>query len=268
MHKCVRRCICNSVVLVVLVVAVVAVVYLYLSICKLENEAILRDFLNFLNLTTSKSQRFCETSTSKTQQLCKTWKLTAELTDSYQCVLRFFQSICLKYCACHEKVRPGHTKCCFSYLLSSSFSSLTLPTSAFSSVHIVGRLTSKLPSATSKLRGCIPHAKCQESTTRHQLWLVVNTKDKTMKRPTWLYRGFTSYEQTEQLRNTLLVKRISCLVSQSESWKGMRLWLYRRKILLTLKKPYVKTCLYLSPQRYYAKRIYNQEKANMVVSRL
>ena len=57
----------------------------------------------------------------------------------------------------------------FFYLLSSSFSSLTLPTSAFSSVHIVGHLTSKLPSATSKLRGCIPHAKCQESTTRHQL---------------------------------------------------------------------------------------------------
>ena len=38
-----------------------------------------------------------------------------------------------------------------------------------------------------------------------------------MKRPTWLYCGFTSYEQTERLRNTLLVKRISCLVSQSES---------------------------------------------------
>ena len=51
----------------------------YLSICKLENEAILRDFLSFwtwqlkkrsdsarlpqfLNLTTSKTQRFCETS--------------------------------------------------------------------------------------------------------------------------------------------------------------------------------------------------------------
>ena len=49
MHKCFRSCSCNSVVLVVLVVAVVVVVvvYLYLSICKLENEAILRDFLNF-----------------------------------------------------------------------------------------------------------------------------------------------------------------------------------------------------------------------------
>ena len=53
-------------------VVVVAVVYLsiylsvylsiYLSICKLENAAILRDFLNFLNFTTSKTKQFCETS--------------------------------------------------------------------------------------------------------------------------------------------------------------------------------------------------------------
>ena len=31
-----------------------------------------------------------------------------------------------------------------------------------------------------------------------------NTKDITSKRPTWLYRGFTSYEQTEWLGNTLV----------------------------------------------------------------
>ena len=31
---------------------------------------------------------------------------------SYQCVLRFFDSACLNYCACHEKVMPGHAKCC------------------------------------------------------------------------------------------------------------------------------------------------------------
>jgi len=35
---------------------------IYLSICKLENEAILRDILSFLNLTTSKTQQFSETS--------------------------------------------------------------------------------------------------------------------------------------------------------------------------------------------------------------
>ena len=31
-------------------------------------------------------------------------KLSAEPTASYHCVLRFFQSTCRKYCACHEKV--------------------------------------------------------------------------------------------------------------------------------------------------------------------
>ena len=59
----------------------------------------------FSKLRTSKTTQFCETS-------FKNGKLSAELTASYQCVLRFFFSICLKYCACHEKVRPGHTKCC------------------------------------------------------------------------------------------------------------------------------------------------------------
>ena len=111
----------------------------YLSICKLENEATLRDFLSFwtwqhqkrsnsarlfifctgqhpkrinsvrliqfLNLTTSKTKQFCKTS-------FKNGKLSAELTALYQCVLRFFQSTCRKYCACHEKVMPGHMKCC------------------------------------------------------------------------------------------------------------------------------------------------------------
>ena len=50
-------------------------------------------------------KQFCETS-------FKNGKLSAELTASYQCVLRFFHFTCLKYCACHEKKRPGHTKCC------------------------------------------------------------------------------------------------------------------------------------------------------------
>ena len=39
---------------------------------------------------------------------------------SYHCVLRCFHSICLKYCACHEKVMPGHTKCCTCHAKSSS----------------------------------------------------------------------------------------------------------------------------------------------------
>ena len=112
---------------------------IYLSICKRDNEAILQEFPSFwtwqhqkrsksarlpqfLRLTTSKTKQFCETSSffswqhQKTKQFCDTsfqnGKLSAELTASYHCVLRFFQSTCLKYCACHEKVIPGHTKCC------------------------------------------------------------------------------------------------------------------------------------------------------------
>ena len=119
---------------------------LSLSICKLENEAILRHFISFwtwqhqkcsnsarlpqfLHLSTSKTKQFCETSsffkltTSKTKQFGETsfknGKLSAELTASYQCVLRFFDSTCLNYCTCHEKVIPGHTKCCTCHAKSS-----------------------------------------------------------------------------------------------------------------------------------------------------
>ena len=87
----------------------------------IKNAAIQRDFLNFctcqhqkrsnsarlphfLKLTTSKTKQFGETS-------FKNRKLSAELTASYQCVLRFFDSTCLNYCTCHEKVIPGHMKC-------------------------------------------------------------------------------------------------------------------------------------------------------------
>ena len=72
----------------------------------LKNEAILRDLFifqswqhtkcsnsarlpQFLHLTTSKSKQFCETS-------FKNGKLSAALTASYQCVLRFFHSTVLR----------------------------------------------------------------------------------------------------------------------------------------------------------------------------
>ena len=42
--------------------------------------------------------------------------LSAKPTASYQCVWRFFPSMSLKYCACPEKVMPGHTKCCTLFL--------------------------------------------------------------------------------------------------------------------------------------------------------
>ena len=104
----------------------------FFKVDNIKNEAIPRDLLNVLNLTTSKTKQFCETSsffkvdtlkkhsnsarlpqfrhltTSKSKQFCETsfknGKLSAALTASYQCVLRFFHSTCLKYCACHEKL--------------------------------------------------------------------------------------------------------------------------------------------------------------------
>ena len=118
----------------------------YLSICKIENEAILWDssifeldnikntaiLREFLNLWTWQRQKrsystrlpqFCKLKTSKTKQFCETsfknGKLSAELTASYQCGLRCFHSICLKCCACHEKVMLGHTKCCTCHAKSS-----------------------------------------------------------------------------------------------------------------------------------------------------
>ena len=95
----------------------------------IKNAAILGDFLNFwtwqcqkrsycarlpqfFKLTTSKMKQFCETS-------FKNKKLSAELTASCQCVLRFFRSMSLKYCACHEKLMRGHTKCCTCHAKSS-----------------------------------------------------------------------------------------------------------------------------------------------------
>ena len=44
-------------------------------------------------------------------QLNAKLKLNAELTPSCQYVLRFFHPTSLTYCACHDKVSPGHTKC-------------------------------------------------------------------------------------------------------------------------------------------------------------
>ena len=104
-----------------------------LSVCTLENEASLRDFLSFwtwqhqkrsnsarlpqfLNLTTSKTKQFCETSSFfkvgnwQHQKRSNSARLPSKMeswvqscTASYQCVLWFFHSTCLKYCASTKK---------------------------------------------------------------------------------------------------------------------------------------------------------------------
>ena len=124
-YSCSCSCSCSSICLPVYLSA-------YLQVWKRSYSARLPQFLNlttseaqhfcsrllqFLNLTTSKTKQVRETSSIfqvdniKTKQFCETsfknGKLSAELTASYQDVVRFFHCMCLKCCACHEKVMPG-----------------------------------------------------------------------------------------------------------------------------------------------------------------
>ena len=105
-----------------------------LSICKLEVAAILRDFLSFefdniknaaihrdflvfctwqhqKQSNSSRLPHFLKLTASKTKQFCDTsfenGKLSAELTALCQCVLRFFQSTCLKYCEWCQVIRSA-----------------------------------------------------------------------------------------------------------------------------------------------------------------
>ena len=102
----------------------------YLSICNLENEAILRDVLNswtwqhqnrsnsarrpqLFALDTVKNETVLRDSLQK-------WKVKWRADGLVPMRLAvFFRSTCLKYCACLEKVMPGHTKCCTCHAKSS-----------------------------------------------------------------------------------------------------------------------------------------------------
>ena len=69
---------------------------------KLKNEAFLRDFLQNWS---SKTKLFCETSFKNDMS-------TRHLASELQYVLAIFKWMLQKYCACHEKVAPTHTKSC------------------------------------------------------------------------------------------------------------------------------------------------------------
>ena len=88
----------------------------------LSNEAFLRDFLqnwsfeaqkrsfsarlpSKTKLWRSKTKHFCESS-------FKIDMLSRHLTSELQYVLTIFKCMLQKYCACHEKVEPRHTKSC------------------------------------------------------------------------------------------------------------------------------------------------------------
>ena len=93
-----------------------------IEISKLKNEAFLRDFLqkwtfeapkrsfsarlpSKMKRWSSKTKLFCETS-------FKNEMSTRHLTSEFQYVLAILRWMLQKYCACHEKVEPRHTKSC------------------------------------------------------------------------------------------------------------------------------------------------------------
>ena len=92
------------------------------SFLKLKNEAFVWDLLqkrsfedqkwsisaklpSKMKLWRSKTKHFCETS-------FKNDMLTRHLTSEFQYALAIFKCMLRKYCACHEKVEPRHTKSC------------------------------------------------------------------------------------------------------------------------------------------------------------
>ena len=107
----------------------------------IQNEAILRDFFNFWTWLINQS--------NSARLPSKNGKLSAALTASYQCALRVVHSTCLN--ATFLPFRASASSFFWLFLWSALFYSSLLSASAqlcFSSVHIVGSLTSKLPSVT------------------------------------------------------------------------------------------------------------------------
>ena len=95
----------------------------------IKNAAIQRDFLNFctwqrqkrsnsarlphfFKLTTSKRSNSARLP-SKMESWVQSWRPRTNVFCD------FVDSTCLNYCACHEKVLPGHTKCCTCHAKSS-----------------------------------------------------------------------------------------------------------------------------------------------------
>ena len=85
---------------------------------KLKNEAFLqkRSFSarlpSKLKLWSSKTKLFCETSFKNEVLKLKKRSFFARLPSELQYVLAIFNCMLQKYCACHEKVDPKHTKSC------------------------------------------------------------------------------------------------------------------------------------------------------------
>jgi len=81
------------------------------------------------NLTPSKTKQFCETSSVFELDNIKNEAILGDLTSNTESWVQSWRprthAFCdfplhlSKYCACHEKVMPGHTKCCTCHAKSS-----------------------------------------------------------------------------------------------------------------------------------------------------
>ena len=97
---------------------------LFFELDNFKNAAILRDFLNFWTLRCQKRsflRDFLNFSSRQHQERSKYARHPSKMESWVQswrpctnafCVVFFFNSTYLKYCACHVKLMPGHTKCC------------------------------------------------------------------------------------------------------------------------------------------------------------
>ena len=76
-----------------------------------------------MNLTTSKTKQSCKISSMSEVGNIKNKAILRDFLQKWPRTSAFcdFSSPCLQsnYCACHEKVRPGHTKCCACHAKSS-----------------------------------------------------------------------------------------------------------------------------------------------------
>ena len=79
----------------------------------IKNQAILRDFLIFQNWQHQKRSNSAR-NPSKTESWVQSCRPGTNAFYVFPT-----PSTCLKYCACHEKLMPGHTKCCTCHAKSS-----------------------------------------------------------------------------------------------------------------------------------------------------
>ena len=84
----------------------------FFEVDRIKNEAILRDFLNYCELDNIKKE-------ATMRDFLQKWKVECKADGLVSRHFAIFPIHLSKLCACHEKVMPGHTKCCTCHAKSS-----------------------------------------------------------------------------------------------------------------------------------------------------